>query len=300
MKFGECHRHPPEEAWEVPVGSLDGKVALVTGAARAQGRAHALTMAANGANVVMFDICHDIDGLHYSMGTHAELEETATEIEALDRRVVWGTADVRSQAEIDGIVADGIAEFGKIDILIANAGVFHSGPIWELTEKQWSTVMETNLGGVWRSAKSVIPHMIESGNGGSIVMTSSVNGLQPANGHGHYATSKHGVIGLMTNVALECAPYGIRCNAICPGFVRSGMTTYQEQLDKYAGHPGGTEEDLVHAGLSYHPLRDLSYLEPQRIADAALWLVSSGAAAVTGIALPVEAGHLLMPGYANR
>ncbi|MCW2526277.1 MAG: Short-chain dehydrogenase/reductase [Pseudonocardiales bacterium] len=282
------------------MGTLDGKVAMITGAARAQGRAHALTMAAQGADIVMFDIGHDIEGVRYPLGSGAELEETAKAIEALDRRVVWGEADVRSQAGIDNIVAIGLAEFGHIDILVANAAVFDTGPIWALTEQQWSTVMEINLSGVWRSAKAVIPHMIERGEGGAIVMISSVNGLRPSVGHGHYATAKHGVIGLMTSTALEGAPYGIRCNAICPGFVKSGMTTFQEQLDKYAGHPGGTEADLIHAGLSYHPLRDLSYLEPQRIADAALWLVSDGAAAVTGITVPVEAGHLLRPAFAER
>jgi SDR family mycofactocin-dependent oxidoreductase len=277
------------------VATLSGKVALVTGAARAQGRAHAVTMARNGADIVMMDIGHDVDGVQYRLGTKAELEETAKAVEALDRRVVWDLADVRSQEEIDAVVAAGIAAFGHIDIAIANAAVFDDGPAWELTEQQWSNVMDTNLGGVWRTAKAVIPAMIEAG-GGSIVMISSTNGLEPAVGHSHYAASKHGVIGLMRTIALEGAPLGIRCNAICPGFVKSGMTTFQGQLDKYAGHPGGTEADLEHAGRSYHPTRDLTYLDPQRIADAALWLVSDGAAAVTGVALPVEAGHLLIPG----
>jgi SDR family mycofactocin-dependent oxidoreductase len=277
------------------VGMLSGKVALVTGAARAQGRAHAVTLARHGADIVMMDIGHDVDGVRYQLGTKAELEETAQAIEALDRQVVWQLADVRSQDEIDTVVAAGLAAFGHIDIAIANAAVFDFGPTWELTEQQWSNVMETNLGGVWRTAKAVIPAMIDHG-GGSIVMISSVNGLEAADGHSHYAAAKHGVIGLMRSIALEAAPLGIRCNAICPGFVRSGMTDFQEQLDKYAGHPGGTEADLDHAGRSYHPTRDLTYLDPQRIADAALWLVSDGAAAVTGVALPVEAGHLLMPG----
>ena len=121
-------------------------------------------------------------------------------------------------------MAAGLAAFGHIDIAIANAAVFDYGPAWELTEQQWSNVMETNLGGVWRIAKAVIPAMIDRG-GGSIVMISSVNGLEAANGHSHYAAAKHGVIGLMRSIALEGAPLGIRCNAICPGFVKSGMTT---------------------------------------------------------------------------
>jgi SDR family mycofactocin-dependent oxidoreductase len=280
------------------MGSLDGKVALITGAARAQGRAHATTMAREGANVVLGDIGHDVDGVKYSMGTPAELEQTVKEVKALGRRAVWQLTDVRSQESLDALVSAGLTEFGHIDIAIANAAVFDSGPIWELTEQQWANVMETNLGGVWRTAKSVIPAMISQG-GGVIVIISSTNGLEVNFGHGHYAAAKHGVIGLMKTVALEGAPLGIRCNAICPGFVKSGMTTFQEQLDKYAGHPGGTEADLEHAGRSYHPTRDLTWLDPQRIADVAKFLVSDDAEAVTGTAVPVEAGHLLIPGVYN-
>lgn len=281
------------------MGVLDGKVALVTGAARAQGRAHAETLARNGADLIISDIGHDIEGLAYGLGTPADLKETAALVEAQGRRVVSMEADVRSQEEIDAVVAAGVAEFGRIDILIANAGVYHLAPVWEITEEQWSIVVETNLGGTWRSTKAVMPHMIEAG-GGSIVMISSVNGLEPANGYAHYGVSKYGVLGLMGSVALEGGPYGIRCNAVCPGFVRTGMTTFQAQLDRYAGHPGGTLEDVDRAGRSFHPTRDLTYLEPQHIADAALWLVSTGAEAVTGVALPVDGGHMLVAGRVDR
>ena len=278
------------------MGSLEGKVAFITGAARAQGRAHALTMAREGADVVLCDIGHDIGGLQYPLGTQEELEQTAKEVEALDRRAVWQLADVRSQESLDQVVVAGLQEFGRLDIAIANAAVFDAGPVWELSEYQWNTVVDINLSGVWRTAKAVIPSMISTG-GGAIVMISSTNGIEPHVDHAHYVAAKHGVIGLMKNVALEGAPLGIRCNAICPGFVKSGMTTFQQQLDKYAGHPGGTLEDLEHAGRSYHPTRDLTYLEPQRVADVARFLVSDESAAMTGTVVPVEAGHLLQPGY---
>lgn len=281
------------------MGVLNGKVGLVTGAARAQGRAHAETLARNGADVVICDIGHDIDVLRYSLGSAEELEHTAALVEDLGRRVVCMEADVRSEQQIGAVVAAGIEAFGRIDMLIANAGVVDHAPVWEITEDEWRTVTDINLGGVWRSAKAVIPHMIEGG-GGSIVMISSVNGLEPGNGYAHYIAAKHGVIGLMGSVALEGAPYGIRCNAICPGFVKSGMTTFQDQLDRFAGHPGGTQADVEHAGRSFHPLRDLTYLDAQHIADAALWLVSPGAEAVNGVALPVDAGHLLVPGRVDR
>lgn len=281
------------------MGILDGKVAFVTGAARAQGRAHAVTLAEAGADVIISDIAENIDELRYDLGTKDELEETAELVRAAGRRVVSAPADVRSQDQLDAVVAAGVAELGGVDILVANAGVFQLKPFWEITEGDWAAVVDVNLAGVWRSAKAVMPHMIERG-GGAMVLISSVNGLEPANGYAHYGASKHGVIGLMGSIALEGAPHGVRCNAICPGFVKSGMTTFQDQLDKYAGHAGATIDILEDAGLGFHPYRDLTYLEPQHIADAALWLVSPGSQAVTGISVPVDAGHLLVAGKVNR
>ena len=281
------------------MGVLDGKVALVTGAARGQGRAHAETLARNGADLVICDVGQDIANIPYGLGTSAELKETAALAEAHDRQVVSMNADVRVQEQVDAVVAAGIEQFGRIDILIANAGVHHLKPFWEISDDEWATVLDTNLTGVWHSAKAVMPHMIDNG-GGAIVMISSSNGLEPGKDYAHYTAAKYGVLGLMGSVALEGAPYNVRCNAICPGFVKSGMTMYQAQLDKYAGHPGGSIADLEHAGESFHPLRALTYLDPQRIADAALWLVSPGAEAVTGVSLPVDAGHLLVNGRVDR
>jgi SDR family mycofactocin-dependent oxidoreductase len=281
------------------MGILTGKIALITGAAHGQGRAHAETLARNGADLVICDVGQDIAPIPYPLSTDEELKETAAIVESLGRRVISMQADVRSPDQVNAVVAAGVAEFGRIDILIANAGVFHRAPAWEITEDAWSAVIETNLGGVWRVAKAVIPHMIDAG-GGAIVMISSVNGLEPGDGYAHYTASKYGVIGLMGTVALEGAPHNIRCNAVCPGLVKSGMTIFQGQLDEYAGHPGGTIDDLERAGLSFHPYRSLSYLDPQKIADAALWLVSPAAEAVTGVALPVDAGHLLVAGRVDR
>jgi SDR family mycofactocin-dependent oxidoreductase len=282
------------------MGILDGKVAFVTGAARSQGRVHAETLARAGADLIICDICEDIEGLPYGMGTAAELEETASNIRALGRSVVSARADVRSQAQLDAVVGAGIAEFGRVDVLVANAGVCCHAPVWELTEEIWAAIHDINLAGVWRSVKAVMPHMIESGRGGSIITISSVNGIEPLDEYAHYVSAKHGVIGLMRTVAIEGGPHGIRCNAICPGFVRSGMTTYQSQLDRFAGHPGGTLEDAYLAGERFHPLRDIRALDPQHIADAALWLASPGSEAVNGVSLAVDGGHVLVPGYKDR
>jgi SDR family mycofactocin-dependent oxidoreductase len=277
------------------MSGLEGKVALVTGAARGQGRAHALTLARNGADIIAVDIADQINTIPYSMGTPDDLAGTAKSVEDLDRRVITVQADVRSQEQIDQAVSRGLAEFGQIDILIANAGIWAMKPFWELTEADWSDMIGTNLSGVWRSAKAVAPHMIERKTG-AIVMTSSVNGLEPGVNYAHYVSAKHGVIGLMKSVALELAPHGIRCNAICPGAIDTGMTNWQGAWDMFAGHEGGTREDQLAGGKHFHALKGVSMLSPQVLADAALWLVSDGAATVTGVALPVDAGHLLLTG----
>lgn len=274
---------------------LHGKVALVTGAARGQGRAHALTLARHGADIIAVDIVDQVDSVPYPLATPEDLAETSGQIEELDRRVVSIKADVRSQEQLDAAVSRGLAEFGQIDILIANAGIWSLKPFWELTEQDWNDMIGTNLSGVWRSAKAVAPHMIERQTG-AIVLTSSVNGLEPGMNYAHYVTAKHGVIGLMRNVALELAPYGIRCNAICPGAIDTGMTNWQGAYDMFAGKPGGTRQDLLVGSKSFHALKGAGILNPQVLADAALWLVSDGAAAVTGVALPVDAGHMVLPG----
>ncbi|WP_067904719.1 mycofactocin-coupled SDR family oxidoreductase [Nocardia vaccinii] len=278
------------------MAQLDGKVALVTGAARGQGRAHALTLARHGADLVVVDLEPGVmSTISYDMPGEEELLDTAKQIEELGRRAVVVRADVRVQSQLDDAVACAVAEFGGLDILIANAGVLSHVPFWKLTDEQWSEVVETNLTGVWHSAKAVAPHMIERGSG-AIVMTASINALEPGRNYAHYTAAKHGVIGLMKTVALELAPHGVRCNAVCPGVVDTAMVNGQDSYDMFAGRSGGTRENLIHAGHSYHVLKGFGPLDPQVVADAALWLVSDGAAAVTGTAVPIEAGHLLLTG----
>ncbi len=203
---------------------------------------------------------------------------------------------MRSQRELDAAVAAGIAEFGRIDILIANAGIWTLGSFWELSDDQWEEMIAVNLTGVWKSAKAVAPHMIERRTG-SIVITASVNGLEAGQYTAHYVAAKHGLIGLMKNIALELAPYGIRCNAISPGAIKTPMTSHQGALDMFAGHPGGTEDDMTEAGHHYTLLKGTSFLDPQVIADTALYLNSDLAATVTGVTIPVDAGHMILSGY---
>ena len=277
------------------MGLLDGKVAFITGGSRGQGRAHAVTCAREGADVLVIDIAEQLATVPYRLATADDLDETVKLIEAHGRRALAIKADVRSQRQLDDAVAAGIAEFGKIDILIANAGIWTMAPFWELTDEQWEEMIAVNLTGVWRSAKAVAPHMIERGSG-SIVITSSVNGLEAGQQTAHYVAAKHGVIGLMKNIALELAPYGIRCNAISPGAINTPMTNHQAGWDLFAGHPGGTEDDMTEAGYHYAALKGATFLDPQVIADAALYLNSHLASAVTGVTLPVDAGHMILTG----
>ncbi|SFP49426.1 SDR family mycofactocin-dependent oxidoreductase [Geodermatophilus dictyosporus] len=279
---------------------LQGKVVLVTGAARGQGRAHAVAFAREGADVVAVDIDSDTDGgvdsVPYPTARAADLAETAAQVEALDRRIVARTADVRDAAALEAAVAEGLETLGRIDALVANAGVFSQAPFWEMGEQQFRDVLEINLLGVWRSMKAVAPHMIER-RSGSMVLISSVNGVRGNAGAAHYAASKHGVLGLMRSAALELGPHRVRVNAICPGLVDTPMVNWPGMYDQMAGRPGGTREDFDASALHYGVLGGQGGLPPETVADAAVWLASDGAWAVTGQAIPVDAGHLALPGF---
>lgn len=278
------------------MGLLDGKVALITGGARGQGRAHAVTSAREGADIVVVDIDHQIDTVPYPLSTSSDLAETVHQVEQLDRRVLSFEADVRDQSALDHVVAETIAKFGQIDILIANAGILSLAPLWELPEQMWDDMIGTNLTGVFKSVKAVAPHMMERKTG-SIVITSSINGLEPAMNYAHYTTAKHGLIGLMRSIALELAPYGIRANTVNPGAIRTGMTDNQVMWDMLGGHEGTTQEEAFANAGHFHALKGAGILPPEVIANAALFLNSDLASAITGVVLPVDAGHMILPGF---
>nr|WP_204263624.1 mycofactocin-coupled SDR family oxidoreductase [Geodermatophilus normandii] len=275
---------------------MQGKVVFVTGAARGQGRAHAVASAREGADVVAVDLDAQIDTVPYPTARAQDLAETVAQVEALDRRIVARTADVRDEAALADVVAEGLETFGRVDALVANAGVFSQAPFWEMDEQQFRDVLEVNLLGVWRSMKVVAPHMIEQRRG-SMVLVSSVNGVRGNAGAAHYAASKHGVLGLMRSAALELGPHGVRVNALCPGLVDTPMTNWPGMYDQMAGRPGGTREDFEASALHYGILGGQGALGPEAVADAAVWLASDGAHGVTGQAVAVDAGHLALPGF---
>lgn len=272
---------------------LSNKTAFITGAARGQGRAHAIALAAAGADIIAVDIDRNISTLQYDMATSDDLAETAKLVEAFDRRCVTATADVRSSADLDAAVARGIEELGKIDIVIANAGVLGFAPLWELTDEAWNDVIDINLGGVWRTVKATAPHMIANGSG-AMVLVSSINGLEGGIGYAHYAASKHGVIGLMRTAALELGPHGIRVNSVCPGVIDTPMTNHQAVYDMVGD---GTREGFLAGSDHYGFLPGLGAMAPEVVSGAVTWLVSDDAKGVAGQAVPVDAGHLTLPGF---
>jgi SDR family mycofactocin-dependent oxidoreductase len=273
------------------MGRLEGKVAFITGAARGQGRSHAVTFAEEGADLLLADICEPIDEVLAPLATPENLAETVRRCEALGARVVSTTCDVRDQRQVDAAVALGLHELGKIDVLINNAGV--SSPIglsWELREEQWRVVLDIDLDGAWRCAKAVTPHMIER-QSGCILNTASTAALKVLGGNSAYNVAKHGLIGLTKSLAVELAPYKIRVNAVCPGSIRDDPALDSEMLRGCAIEFGVPLEEYETTFASYHLLNEL--VEAKEISFAYVWLASDESAHVTGIALPVDAGFVL-------
>jgi len=204
-------------------GRVEGKVALVTGAARGQGCSHAITLAREGADIIAVDIEGQVDSVPYPMSTPEDMARTVKEVEAFDRRIVATKADVRDFDALKQAFDDGVAQLGRLDIVSANAGIVSYSPLDDLPEQTWQDVIDTNLTGVWHTAKAAIPHLRAGGRGGSMVLTSSDAGLKPYQNSGHYTAAKHGVIGQMQTLAVELAVDRIRVNSIAPTQVDTPM-----------------------------------------------------------------------------
>jgi (+)-trans-carveol dehydrogenase len=274
-------------------GRVAGKVAFITGAARGQGRSHAVRLAEEGADIIAIDSLADNDTVPYALANESDLAETVRQVEALGRRIVASRADVRDQAALDAQLAAGIAELGRLDIVCANAGIASFGPAHELSEHAWHEVIDINLSGVWRTCKAAIPRLIEQGEGGAIVLISSAAGLRAYQGLAHYTSAKHGVVGLMKNLAQELAPHRIRVNAINPTQVDTDMVQNQAMYDTFcSGVENPTREDFARAS-GETILYPIPWVEPVDVSNALLFLVSEEARYVTGVALPIDGGVLV-------
>jgi SDR family mycofactocin-dependent oxidoreductase len=269
------------------VGSLQGRVAFVTGAARAQGRSHAVRLAREGADIIALDICASAsDTLTYAPATREDLSETVRLVEAEGRKVLAREGDIRDDVALRQLVADGVEQFGRLDILVANAGVLGWGRVWELTDEQWDTVIGVNLTGTWRTLRAAIPAMIEAGNGGSIVVVSSSAGLKATPGNGHYSASKHGLTALTNTLAIELGEYGIRVNSIHPYSVDTPMVEPEVMAQIFARHPG-----FLHS-FPPMPLQPKGFMSPDEVADVVVWLAGDGAGTLSGTQIHVDKGAL--------
>ncbi|NLU81683.1 mycofactocin-coupled SDR family oxidoreductase [Rhodococcus sp. HNM0569] len=267
------------------MGEFDGKVAFVTGAARGQGRSHAVRLAREGAAIVAIDVCAPVSDYNsYAPATAEDLDETVRLVEAEGGRILARRADVRDSAQLAQVVADGVAEFGRLDVVIANAGICNWSRFWEMPDDQWETLIDVNLTGVWKTLKASVPAMIEAGNGGSIVVVSSVAGIKPIPGQANYAAAKSGLVGLTQAAAKELGEYRIRVNSVHPYGVDTPMGTDQGSLKMLEAHPQFAAS--LGTILTESPLATVD-----DISDAVLWIASDKAHTVTATQLTVDMGN---------
>jgi (+)-trans-carveol dehydrogenase len=274
-------------------GRVEGKVAFITGAARGQGRSHAITLAREGADIIAVDLCAQIGTVPYPMATPEDLAQTVKEVEAAGRRIVATVADVRDYDALKEALDDGVAQLGRLDIVSANAGIVSYGTLAELPEQTWQDMIDVNLTGEWHAAKAAIPHLRAGGRGGSMILTSSELGLRAQPNTGHYTAAKHGVVGLMRTLALELAPDFIRVNSIHPTTVNTPMVMNSATYRLFRPDlENPTADDMAEASRAVNAL-PIPWVEPADISNAVLWLASDESRYVTGITLPVDAGWLV-------
>ena len=273
---------------------LEGKVAFVTGAARGQGRSHAVRLAQEGADIIAVDIAAQIETVPFPMGTPDDLAATVGEVEALGRRIIASAVDVRDYDALKATLDAGVARLGGLDIVAANAGIVSFGRAEELTEQAWRDMIDVNLTGVWHTVKAAIPHL-RAADGGAIVITSSGAGLKGNPNLAHYVAAKHGLVGLMRTLANELAPDRVRVNTIHPGSVDTPMIQNQATYHLFLpDHDAGqiTRKEVAPAFQAASAL-PVPWMEPVDISNAVLFLASDEARYITGVTLPVDAGVLV-------
>jgi SDR family mycofactocin-dependent oxidoreductase len=273
---------------------MEGKVAFVTGAARGQGRRHAVRLAGEGADIIALDIAGPVPAQGSPPATPEDLAETVRLVKASGRRIVAGQADVRESKAVEALVADGVAQLGRLDVVAANAGIMgNPGPAAATSDDDWHSVIDTNLSGAFHTVKAAIPHIIAGGRGGAIVITSSSIALRLAPNLAPYGAAKAGLIGLMRTLALELAEHSIRVNSIHPTTVATPMLLnpvnyrlFRPDLE----NPALEDVEPVYRTLNLLPV---PYVEPDDISNALLFLASDEARYVTGVALPIDAGYAI-------
>lgn len=276
-------------------GRVEGKVAFITGAARGQGRSHAVRLAEEGADIIAVDVCKRISSNEdIPAATPDDLAETADLVKNLNRRIVTAEVDVRDYDALKAAVDSGVEQLGKLDIIVANAGIGNGGQTLDhVKESDWTDMIDVNLGGVWKTVKAAVPHVIAGGTGGSIILTSSVGGLKAYPHTGHYIAAKHGVVGLMRTFAVELGHHFIRVNSVHPTnvntplFMNEGtMKLFRPDLE----NPG--PDDMAVVAQMMHVL-PIGWVDPRDISNAVLFLASDEARYVTGLTMTIDAGSML-------
>lgn len=276
-------------------GRVEGKVAFITGAARGQGRSHAVRLAEEGADIIAVDVCRRISSNEdIPASTPEDLAETVELVKGLNRRIVAEEVDVRDYDALKAVVDSGVEQLGGLDIVVANAGIGNGGATLDKTsEADWDDMIGVNLSGVWKTVKAAVPQLISGGNGGSIILTSSVGGLKAYPHTGHYIAAKHGVVGLMRTFAVELGQHSIRVNSVHPTnvdtplFMNEGtMKLFRPDLE----NPG--PDDMAVVAQMMHVL-PVGWVEPRDISNAVLFLASDEARYVTGLPMTVDAGSML-------
>lgn len=275
-------------------GRVEGKVAFITGAARGQGRSHAIKLAEEGADIIAIDVCKNVDNVQLDLATPGELLETKERVEALGRRIVIDEVDVRDLDALQAVVDRGVAEFGRLDIILANAGIGNGGQtVEEIDEAVWQTMMDINLTGVWKTVRVGIPHIVAGGRGGSIVLTSSVAGLKAYPQMSQYVSAKHGVVGLMRSCAVELAQHMIRVNSVHPTHVNSPMVMNDETFRMFRPdleNPG--PDDIAPICQMFHSM-PRPWVEIEDITNAVMFLASDESRYITGLSMPIDLGSCL-------
>jgi SDR family mycofactocin-dependent oxidoreductase len=266
-------------------GRVAGKVAFITGAARGQGRSHAIRLAEEGADIIAIDICADYATVGYGMATEADLAETVKAVEALDRRIIAAQADVRDAQALKGVMDAGVAELGKLDIVCANAGICTVQAWDEVTPAVWQDTIDTNLTGVWNTMIAAAPHLIANG-GGSIICTSSTAGIKGLPYLAPYVAAKHGVVGIAKTMANELSKHSIRVNTVHPTGVDTPMGSGLGGLESLLSK----DQNLGPIFMNTLPVESV---DPRDISNAVLFLASDEARYVTGLEFTVDAGNTI-------